>query len=166
MNNMNNMNNMNDKNNENKLTKKNWVDYFNNWLENIRENNSICEEQCVVSDLTLMNTGKILNRIISMNPDWLENLHITRTYRHSLQIEIEFNVSTKPHYNMPGYYYEIEVYEDRITTVEVKNKYVPIKSIYDLDNAAIYMVNSVRSYLDLIEIQEGDKNNGDKNKTD
>lgn len=153
----------NDKNNINKPTKKNWIDYFNNRLENIRENNSICEEQCVVSDLTLMNTGKILNRIISMNPDWLEDLHITRTYRHSLQLEIEFNVSTKPHYNMPGYYYEIEVYEDRITTMEVKSKYVPIKSVYDLDNAAIYMVNSVRSYLDSSESFKEGENNGDKN---
>lgn len=157
------MDNMNDKNNKNKPTKKNWVDYFNNWLENIRENNSICEEQCMVSDLTLMNTGKILNRIVSMNPDWLDDLHITRTYRHSLQIEIEFNVSTKPHYNMPGYYYEIEVYEDRITTMEVKSKYTPIKSAYDLDNAAIYMVNSVRSYLDSSENFKEGEVNGDKN---
>ena len=142
------MDNMNDKNNENKPTKKNWVDYFNNWLENIRENNSICEYECKVSDLTLMNTGKILNRIVSMNPDWLEDLQITRTYRHSLQIEIEFNVSTKPHYNMPGYYYEIEVYEDRVTTMEVKSKYIPIKSIHDLDDATIHMVNSIRKYME------------------
>ena len=147
----------------NKPTKKNWADYFNEWLERIRENNFICEEQCTVSDLTLMNTGKILNRIISMNPDWLENLHITRTYRNSLQIEIELNTTTKPHYNMPGYYYEIEVYEDRITTMGVKSKYIPIKSVYDLDNAAIYMVNSVRSYLDSSENFKEGENNGDKN---
>ena len=157
------MDNMNDKNNENKPTKKNWVDYFNNWLKNIRENNSICEEQCKVSDLTLMNTGKILNRIVSMNPGWLGDILISRTYRNSLQIEIEFNVSTKPHYNMPGYYYEIEVYEDRITTMEVKSKYIPIKSLYDLDNAAIHMVNSVRRYIDSLESSKEGENNGDKN---
>lgn len=153
----------NDKNNENKPTKKNWIDYFTNWLENIRENNSICEDQCKVSDLTLINTGKILNRIISMNPDWLGDIFISRTYRNSLQIEIEFNVSTKPHYNMPGCYYEIEVYEDRITTMEVKSKYVPIKSIYDLDNAAIHMVNSARRYIDTLESSKEGENNGDKN---
>lgn len=147
----------------NKPTQKNWADYFNEWLERIRENNSICEEQCTVSDLTLMNTGKILNRIISMNPDWLGNIYITRTYRHSLQIEIELNTATKPHYNMPGYYYEIEVYEDRITTMEVKSEYTPIKSVYDLDNAAIYMVNSVRRYLDSSESFKKGENNGDKN---
>ena len=146
-----------------KPTQKNWIDYFNNWLENIRENNSVCEEQCTVSDLTLMNTGKILNRIISMNPNWLGDILISRTYRHSLQIEIELNTATKPHYNMPGYYYEIEVYEDRITTMEVKSKYTPIKSAYDLDNAAIYMVNSVRSYLDSSENFKEDESNGDKN---
>lgn len=157
------MDNMNNKNNENKPTKKNWIDYFNNWLENIRENNSICEEQCTVSDLTLMNTGKILNRIISMNPDWLGNIYITRTYRHSLQIEIELNTATKPHYNMPGYYYEIEVYEDRITTVEAKSEYTPIKSVYDLDNAAICMVNSIRRYLDSSESFKEGEVNGDKN---
>lgn len=154
---------MNNANNINKPTKKNWVDYFNNWLENIRENNSICEEQCVVSNLTLMNAGKILNRIVSMNPDWLEDLHITRTYRHSLQIEIELNTATKLYYNMPGYYYEIEVYEDRITTMEVKSKYAPIKSVYDLDNAGIHMVNSVRRYLDSSESFKEGENNGDKN---
>lgn len=157
------MDNMNDKNNKNKPTKKNWIDYFNNWLENIRENNSVCEEQCTVSDLTLMNTGKILNRIINMNPNWLGDILISRTYRHSLQIEIELNTATKPHYNMPGYYYEIEVYEDRITTMEVKSKYTPIKSAYDLDNAAIYMVNSVRSYLDSSENFKEGESNGDKN---
>ena len=157
------MDNMNDKNNENKQTKKNWVDYFNNWLENIRENNSICEEQCKVSDLTLMNTGKILNRIVSMNPDWLGDILISRTYRNSLQIEIELNTATKLHYNMPGYYYEIEVYEDRITTMEVKSKYVPIKSIYDLDNAAIHMVNSVRRYIDTLESSKEGENSEDKN---
>lgn len=157
------MSNMNDKNNENKTTQKNWVDYFNEWLERIRENNFICEEQCTVSDLTLMNTGKILNRIISMNPNWLGDILISRTYRHSLQIEIELNTATKPHYNMPGYYYEIEVYEDRITTMEVKSKYTPIKSAYDLNNAAIYMVNSVRSYLDSSESFKEGENNGDKN---
>ena len=154
---------MNNVNNINKPTKKNWVDYFNNWLENIRENNSICEEQCKVSDLTLMNTGKILNRIVSMNPDWLGDILISRTYRHSLQIEIELNTATKPHYNMPGYYYEIEVYEDRITTMEVKSEYTPIKSAYDLDNAAICMVNSVRRYLDSSESFKEGEFNGDKN---
>lgn len=147
----------------NKPTQKNWVDYFNEWLERIRENNFICEEQCTVSDLTLMNTGKILNRIISMNPDWLGNIYITRTYRHSLQIEIDLNTVTKPHYNMPGYYYEIEVCEDRITTMEVKSKYTPIKSVYDLDNAAIYMVNSVRRFLDSSESFKEGEVNGDKN---
>lgn len=157
------MSNMNDKNNENKTTKKNWVDYFNEWLERIRKNNFICEEQCTVSDLTLMNTDKILNRIISMNPNWLGNIYITRTYRHSLQIEIDLNTVTKPHYNMPGYYYEIEVYDDRITTMEVKSKYTPIKSAYDLDNAAIYMVNSVRRYLDSSESFKEGELNGDKN---
>ena len=146
----------------NKPTQKNWVDYFNEWLERIRENNFICEEQCTVSDLTLMNTGKILNRIVSMNPDWLEDLHITRTYRNSLQLEIEFNVSTKPHYNMPGYYYEIEVYEDRITTMEVKSKYVPIKNIQDFNETANRMIESINRYLDL---SGGNENNGDKNKT-
>ena len=157
------MSNMNDKNNENKTTQKNWADYFNEWLERIRENNFICEEQCTVSDLTLMNTGKILNRIISMNPNWLGDILISRTYRHSLQIEIELNTATKPHYNMPGYYYEIEVYEDRITTMEVKSKYVPIKNVYDLDNAAMYMVNSVRRYIDTLESSKEGENNGNKN---
>ena len=147
----------------NKPTQKNWVDYFNEWLERIRENNFICEKQCTISDLTLMNTGKILNRIVSMNPDWLGNIYITRTYKHSLQIEIELNTATKPHYNTPGYYYKIEVYEDKITTMEVESKYTPIKSIYDLDNAAIYMVNSVRRFLDSSESSKEGENNGDKN---